>query len=90
VNAIWINRILKSGNKGTVAGKIAMTCLWILIAEIATGIIMAYFGVPAFAQPIHLTFAILLIGLQFIVWLVVNGKKYLKYKGVAATAGSQF
>ncbi|MGG7665905.1 COX15/CtaA family protein [Dyadobacter sp. BHUBP1] len=90
VNAIWINKVLKTGNQGTVAGKIAKACFWILIAEIATGVIMAYFGVPAFAQPVHLTFAILLIGLQFIVWLVVNGKKYLKYEGVAATAGSQF
>jgi cytochrome c oxidase assembly protein subunit 15 len=90
VNAIWINKVLKSGNQGTVAGKIAKACFWILIAEIATGVIMAYFGVPAFAQPIHLTFAILLIGLQFIVWLVVNGKKYLKYKGVALAGESRF
>jgi cytochrome c oxidase assembly protein subunit 15 len=51
---------------------------------------MAYFGVPAFAQPIHLTFAILLIGLQFIVWLIVNGNKYLKYKGVAIEGESRF
>jgi cytochrome c oxidase assembly protein subunit 15 len=41
---------------------------------------MAYMGVPPFAQPLHLTFAILLIGLQFVVWLVANGTKYLKYK----------
>jgi cytochrome c oxidase assembly protein subunit 15 len=90
VNAIWISKVLKSGNKGTVAGKIAMACLWVLIAEIATGVTMAYFGVPAFAQPIHLTFAILLIGLQFIVWLIVNGKKYLKYDGMAVAGNSQF
>ncbi len=29
--------------------------LAILVLEILTGIIMAYFGVPAFAQPVHLT-----------------------------------
>lgn len=89
VNVIWINRVLKTGNKGTVAGKIAIACLWILIAEIVTGVVMAYFGVPAFAQPIHLTFAILLIGLQFIVWLIVNGRKYLKYNGVALSGDSR-
>jgi cytochrome c oxidase assembly protein subunit 15 len=81
-NVFWSNKILKSGNRDTVAGKIARVCLWILILEIATGILMAYFGVPSFAQPMHLTFAILLIGLQFVVWLVVNGKRYLKYKEV--------
>lgn len=81
-NVFWINKVLKSGNKDTIAGKIARVCLWILILEIATGILMAYFGVPPFAQPMHLTFAILLIGLQFVVWLVVNGKRYLKHKEV--------
>ena len=64
----------------TIAGKIVLGCFVILVLEIATGMAMAYFGVPAFAQPLHLTFAILLIGLQFVVWLVVNGNKYLKYE----------
>lgn len=88
INVFWINKVIKSGNKGTVAGKIANACLWILVAEIFTGVLMAYFGVPPYAQPLHLTLAILLIGLQFIVWLVVNGKKYLKYRGVAVKANS--
>jgi cytochrome c oxidase assembly protein subunit 15 len=80
LNIWWISKILKSESKHSVAAKIAKACLWILIAEILTGVIMAYFGVPPFAQPLHLTFAILLIGLQFVVWLVANGTKYLKYK----------
>ncbi|TLU89858.1 COX15/CtaA family protein [Dyadobacter sediminis] len=80
VNIYWISLIIKSEGKGSVAGKIATACLWILVAEIGTGILMAYFGVPPFAQPIHLTLAILLIGLQFIIWLLTNGKKYLVYK----------
>ncbi|MCF2506474.1 COX15/CtaA family protein [Dyadobacter sp. CY107] len=79
VNLYWINKIFKAEGKGSIAGKIAIACFWILILEIGTGILMAYFGVPPFAQPLHLTFAILLIGLQFVIWLVVNGKKYLKY-----------
>ncbi|TDB63668.1 COX15/CtaA family protein [Arundinibacter roseus] len=43
-----------------------------LMLEIATGIIMAYWAVPAFAQPIHLTLSILIIGLQFVIWLNVS------------------
>jgi cytochrome c oxidase assembly protein subunit 15 len=80
LNIWWIAKIIQSEAKESVSVKIAKACLWILIAEIATGIIMAYMGVPPFAQPLHLTFAILLIGLQFVVWLVANGIKYLKYK----------
>ncbi|MEO6286420.1 MAG: COX15/CtaA family protein [Dyadobacter sp.] len=80
LNIWWITKIIKSEAKESVTVKIAKACFWILAAEIATGVIMAYMGVPPFAQPLHLTFAILLIGLQFVVWLVVNGTKYLKYK----------
>lgn len=80
VNIYWINQIIKSEGKSSVAGKIATACLWILLVEIGTGILMAYFGVPPFAQPIHLTLAILLIGLQFVIWLLSNGKKYLVSK----------
>ena len=79
VNLYWINKIFKAEGRESIAGRIAIACFWILILEIGTGILMAYFGVPPFAQPLHLTFAILLIGLQFVIWLVVNGKKYLKY-----------
>lgn len=79
MNLYWINRIFKAEGRDSIAGKIAFACFWLLILEIGTGIMMAYFGVPPFAQPLHLTFAILLIGLQFVIWLVVNGSKYLKY-----------
>ncbi|MBD2754681.1 COX15/CtaA family protein [Spirosoma validum] len=43
-----------------------------VIIEIGTGVIMAYFSVPAIAQPIHLLLAIIMIGLQFVAWLLVN------------------
>jgi cytochrome c oxidase assembly protein subunit 15 len=81
LNIWWIAKIIKSEARESVTVKIAKACFWVLMAEIATGIIMAYMGVPPFAQPLHLTFAILLMGLQFVAWLVVNGTKYLKYKG---------
>jgi cytochrome c oxidase assembly protein subunit 15 len=79
VNLYWINRILKVENRKSIAGKIAIGCFWILVLEIGTGVLMAYFGVPPFAQPLHLTLAVLLIGLQFVIWLLVNGQKYLKH-----------
>jgi heme a synthase len=40
--------------------------------SILTGIIMAYWAVPAIAQPLHLTLAILLIGGQFVMWLIAR------------------
>jgi heme a synthase len=47
----------------------------LVIIEILTGIIMAYFAIPAFAQPIHLTLATVGLGLQFVIVLYLNKEK---------------
>ena len=52
--------------------QIAFLMAVLVVAEIATGVIMAYFSVPAAAQPIHLFLAIVIVGLQFVSWLVLN------------------
>ena len=49
--------------------------LIIVIAEILSGAIMAYFGVPAFIQPIHLLLGTLIIGVQYYLLLLINQKK---------------
>ena len=41
----------------------------VIVSEILVGAIMAYFSVPAFAQPVHLTLAVILVGVQFLIWL---------------------
>jgi heme a synthase len=35
---------------------------------------MAYFGVPPYMQPIHLTLAIISLGIQFVILLLLNFK----------------
>lgn len=48
---------------------------WLLIlifVEVASGIIMAYFAIPAIAQPVHLTLATITLGLQFVMLLFLN------------------
>lgn len=45
---------------------------WMLVllgAEIVFGVLMAYFAIPAFLQPLHLTVATLLFGVQF--WILI-------------------
>jgi cytochrome c oxidase assembly protein subunit 15 len=85
-NALWIRRIFKLEGIKSFAGRVATGCILVLAAEIVTGLLMAYFGVPPYAQPLHLTFAIVLIGLQFVCWLVINGNTYLKYNAGADLA----
>ncbi|SFT65502.1 cytochrome c oxidase assembly protein subunit 15 [Algoriphagus locisalis] len=44
----------------------------LIILEIATGMAMAYFGIPAFLQPIHLLLGSLIIGVQVILLLEIR------------------
>lgn len=51
-----------------------LTCILIavVLVEIITGASMAYFAVPAAAQPIHLLLAVVIVGLQFVLLLLFN------------------
>ncbi|WP_333596419.1 COX15/CtaA family protein [Schleiferia thermophila] len=42
----------------------------ILLTEILVGIVLAYLGLPAAAQPVHMILAALLFGVQFYLWLL--------------------
>ena len=65
--------------------KLTKLLIALVSAEIGTGIIMAYWGVPAIAQPVHLVLAILIIGLQFVGWLLVNPNLILPAHSVKAS-----
>lgn len=56
-----------------------MVCI---IIEIATGIGMAYFGIPAFLQPLHLLIGSLIIGIEVLVLLLIRDKKQYSLKGI--------
>jgi cytochrome c oxidase assembly protein subunit 15 len=50
----------------------------VLLLEIGTGIGMAYFGIPAYLQPVHLLLGSLIIGIQFVIILDLKGQLKLK------------
>jgi cytochrome c oxidase assembly protein subunit 15 len=54
--------------------RLTNTLVVLVVAEIGTGISMAYLGVPALAQPVHLILAVLMIGLQFSITLLLTPK----------------
>ncbi|MES2520975.1 MAG: COX15/CtaA family protein [Bacteroidota bacterium] len=47
--------------------------------EILSGVTMAYLGVPAFLQPVHLTLAIVSLGIQFVILLLLNFKNVTRF-----------
>ncbi|WP_299819131.1 COX15/CtaA family protein [uncultured Pontibacter sp.] len=50
--------------------KLTSVMLILVGAEVALGVIMAYFAIPPVLQPLHLTFAALLFGVQFQLLLI--------------------
>jgi cytochrome c oxidase assembly protein subunit 15 len=70
----WLRR--NEVSKGIIY-KLSSALFLLIIVEIATGIIMAYFSVPAFAQPIHLTLATVALGIQFVLLLFINADRVL-------------
>lgn len=57
---------------------LAKLLMALVLVEVLTGVIMAYFAIPAFAQPIHLTVSIMMLGIQFVIWTSLDGKKESK------------
>ncbi|GAB3322297.1 hypothetical protein GCM10027299_17830 [Larkinella ripae] len=68
-------------NRG-VLYQLTKALMGLVVAEIITGIVLAYFGFPALAQPIHLTLAIIILGLQFTALLVLNAERLLRHQAV--------
>ncbi|EAZ80576.1 COX15/CtaA family protein [Algoriphagus machipongonensis] len=50
----------------------------LVIVEIATGMGMAYFAIPAFLQPIHLLIGILILGVQYLLILQLREQKQFR------------
>lgn len=48
--------------------------LLLLVLEIISGMGMAYFGIPAYLQPVHLLFGSMILGVQFILMLQLKEK----------------
>ncbi|MBC7570722.1 MAG: COX15/CtaA family protein [Spirosoma sp.] len=63
---------LRQVQKGGLLNQIALWIAGLVVVEIVTGVVMAYWAVPAAAQPIHLFLAVIIVGLQFVAWLVLN------------------
>jgi len=69
---IAVIRKVRSISKTGVLPSLTILLILTVLAEIGTGAIMGYFEVPAAAQPIHLFLAIIMIGVQFMIWLLIN------------------
>jgi cytochrome c oxidase assembly protein subunit 15 len=75
VHGYLIYRLRQSAGRGGVLWSFSRLLLGLVVVEIATGAAMAYFGVPAFLQPVHLTLAVVALGIQFVLFLLLNRER---------------
>lgn len=73
---LYLAKLLLLGNKDAKDVRSYMILLLSVIGvSILSGVIMAYFGVPAAMQPIHLLFGTLIVGVQYYLLLLVRQNK---------------
>lgn len=72
LNLLLFYRIRKNIAEKGIIYNFTLWLLILIVGEILSGISLAYFGFPAFMQPFHLTIAIVAIGIQFVIYLLLN------------------
>jgi heme a synthase len=70
---IW--QLRKNISQKGIVYQFTLALVGVVVIEIVSGVIMAYFAIPAYIQPIHLTLAIVSLGIQFVILLLINFKK---------------
>ena len=76
----WIYWLKKYSNTKGILNRLAIILGFLVLIEIVTGIIMAYGAIPPMFQPIHLTLATIVVGIQFVSWLLLNDERVFKNK----------
>ncbi len=71
---VSIAYLLYKNVKDSLLNRMIYSLTGLIVLEILTGIVLAYFAVPAFAQPIHLLLATIIFGIQYYAFLHVNAQ----------------
>jgi len=63
--------VLKNKQQTSFIKNIGKYIVLLILLEIISGVIMAYFGIPPFIQPIHLLLSTLIFGVLYYMYLVI-------------------
>lgn len=69
---IYLIRIIRTSLGEGIVRTLSIYLIAFVLLEIVTGAVMGYLAVPAFAQPIHILLAVMLIGVQFMIVLLTS------------------
>lgn len=77
----WLINFKKQNTGKSIVSALANWVIVLIGVEILTGAIMAYFAIPAILQPVHLTLAVIALGIQFVLLLLLNKERLFPIKG---------
>ena len=72
------NKLSKFFVKNSAIKQLTNILLIVIVGEILTGVVLTYLKFPAFIQPIHLTLAIVSLGIQMILIISMNTKRNIE------------
>jgi len=78
LHVLFLYRILKNNSQKGIIYQFSIGLIILIAIEMASGLILGYLSLPAFSQPIHLTIAILMLGVQFIIYLLLNKERVFR------------
>jgi cytochrome c oxidase assembly protein subunit 15 len=67
--------VMKNKHHSTLIRNLGKYVIFLLVIEIISGIVMAYFSIPPFVQPIHLLLSTVSFGVLYYLYLVIVNSK---------------
>ncbi len=78
LHVLFLYRILKNNSQKGLIYQFSIGLIVLIAIEMVSGLILGYLGLPAYSQPIHLTIAILMLGVQFVLYLLLNKERVFR------------
>jgi len=72
IHGLLLFLLLKNAEKTHTVRKAVLYIIILVGVEIISGMVMAYMGIPAFVQPVHLLLSTILFGLLYYVFLLIH------------------
>jgi cytochrome c oxidase assembly protein subunit 15 len=78
LHVLFLYRILKNNSQKGLIYQFSIGLIVLIAIEMASGLILGYLGLPAYSQPFHLTIAIVMLGVQFVLYLLLNKERVFR------------
>ncbi len=75
LHAWLLYAVMKNKQQNSFVKSIGKYVVLLILLEIISGMVMAYFGIPPFIQPIHLLLSTLIFGVLYYMYLVIISSK---------------